>query len=140
VNFAGLEFQSGMIEYGERAEGQERSVDGLGDPITVAKETRPTTKSIEKWTSDIAGNPDSVALARRILDSLLDEDLETWGYSRQELARQLDSVDGARPKRARLTRYTAQRKLLVPLRRNIHHNAFGRLIRKLRPACDVLLR
>lgn len=140
VNFAGLEFQSGMIEYGERAEGQERSVDGLGDPITVAKETRPTTKSIEKWTSDMAGNPDSVALARRILDSLLDEDLETWGYSRQELARQLDSVDGARPKRARLTRYTAQRKLLVPLRRNIHHNAFGRLIRKLRTACDVLLR
>ncbi|MBW2286478.1 MAG: sulfotransferase [Deltaproteobacteria bacterium] len=141
-DFADLEFDPEMIEYGGRPEGQERAVDGLGDPITVAKETRPTTKSIEKWTSDLAGNPDSVALARRILDSLLDEDLATWGYSRQELSLQLDSVDidGARPKRAALTRYTAQRKLLVLLRRNIHHNAFGRLIRKFRTACDVLLR
>lgn len=141
-DFAGLDFDPGMIEYGDRPEGQQRAVDGLGDPITVAKETRPTTKSVEKWTSDMAGNPDSVALARRILDSLLDEDLATWGYSRRELTRQLDSVDvdGARPRRSPLTRYTAQRKLLVLLRRNIHHNAFGRLIRKLRTACDVLLR
>jgi len=141
-DFAGLEFHPEMIEYGDRPEGQERAVDGLGDPITVAKETRPTTKSIEKWTSDMAGNPDAVALARRILESLLDPDLAAWGHSRRELTRQLDAVDvdGPRPKRATLTRYTAQRKLLVLLRRNIHHNAFGRLVRKLRTACDVLLR
>jgi hypothetical protein len=140
--FAGLAFDPGMVDYGGKPAGQQRSVDGLGDPITVAKETRPTTKSVEKWTGDLAGNPDAVALARRILDSLLDEDLASWGYARRELIAQLDSidVDGPRPKRAPLSRYTAQRKLLVLLRRNIHHNAFGRLVRKLRTACDVLLR
>jgi len=141
-DFAKLEFDPGMVDYGGKPAGQERSVDGLGDPITVAKETRPTTKSIEKWAGDMAGDPDAVELARRILDSLLDEDLATWGYARQDLAAQLDSVDvdGPRPKRAALSRYTAQRKLLVLLRRNIHQNAFGRGIRKLRTACDVLLR
>lgn len=141
-DFAGLAYDEGMIEYGASGRTRERTADGLGDPITVARETRPTTRSVEKWTSDLAGDPAAVELMRRILASLADEDLETWGYRRNDLEAQLDAVDvdGRPPKRPGLTRYTAQRKLLVLLRKNIHDNAFGRLVRRVRTVCDVLLR
>jgi hypothetical protein len=140
--FTGIAYDEGMINYGAPGRAQAKTADGLGDPITVARETRPTTHSIERWTNDLAGDPAAVERARRILASLADEDLETWGYRRSDLAAQLDAinVDGRAPKRASLTRYTAQRKLLVRLRKNIHHNAFGRLVRRIRTVCDVLLR
>ncbi len=140
--FAGLEFEAGMIDYGESAEGRREATRGLGDPTTVARETRPTTRSLERWAGDMAGDPVKIAQAERILASLLDADLETWGYSRPELEQQLAAVDpgGARPKRRALTRFVLERKLLVLLRRNIHHNALGRLVRRVRSVCDVLLR
>ena len=48
---------------------------------------------------------------------------------------------GAKPlPTSRFDRYRLQRKLLVTLRRNIHQNAFGRLVKRVRMACDVLLR
>jgi hypothetical protein len=140
--FAGLGFEAGMVDYGESSEGRRESARGLGDPITVARETRPTTRSLERWAGDMAGDPDKLAQAERILASLLDEDLETWGYSRRELEQQLAAVDpgAARPKQRALSRYGFERKLLVLLRRNIHHNALGRLVRRVRSLCDVLLR
>ena len=46
----------------------------------------------------------------------------------------------AGPSRRELTRYALERRLLVRLRRNIHHNALGALVRRIRWACDVLLR
>jgi len=33
-----------------------------------------------------------------------------------------------------------QRRILVRMRRNIHHNGLGRMVRKVREVCDVLLR
>ena len=65
-----------------------------------------------------------------------------WGFSRAEIQAELAAVDpSARPQRgAALTRYTLERKLLVQLRRNIHHNALGRWVRRVRRVCDVLLR
>jgi hypothetical protein len=140
--FAGLDFEAGMVDYGESAAGRRESARGLGDPITVARETRPTTRSLERWAGDMAGDPGKIAQAERVLASLLDQDLETWGYSRRELEQQLAAVDpgGARPKRRVLSRYVLERKLLILLRRNIHHNAFGRLLRRVRSFCDVLLR
>jgi hypothetical protein len=140
--FVGLDFEPGMVDYGSRPENQVKTAAGLGDPITVARESRPTTGSVAKWTGDLAGNPAAVEQFHRILASLPDEDLATWGYGRAELAAQLDSVplEGPKKKRPRLTRYTAQRKLAVVLRRNIHHNSLGRLVRRIRFACDVLLR
>ena len=90
----------------------------------------------------LAGRPARIAQSQRILASLLDEDLATWGYSRAELESELAAIDPAAPQRggAALTRYRLERKLLVRLRRNIHQNAFGRLVRRVRRVCDVLLR
>jgi hypothetical protein len=141
-DFAGLAFEEAMVNYGEREEGRGEAARGLGDPITVAKETRPTTKSLARWAQDMAGDPGKLAQAQRILASLADEDLATWGFSRAELEQQLAALPADAPRRRgrRLTRYTLERKLLVLLRRDIHRNAFGRLVRRVREACDVLLR
>jgi hypothetical protein len=138
----GLEFEPGMVEYGSRQERPGPAARGLGDPITVARETRPTTRSVERWAQDLAGDPGKVGQAERILASLTDPDLAAWGYDRADLEAGLAAVDtGARRRRAHpLSRHRIERKLLVRLRRNIHHNAFGRLVRRIRFACDVLLR
>ncbi len=142
AEFLGVEFEPGMVDYGEAAERPAPVARGLGDPITVAAEQRPSDRFVERWVEDWRGDASKVELAERILASLLDEDLETWGYPRREIQQQLQQVDleGRKRRGRRLTRYTLERKLLVRLRRNIHRNAFGRLVRRIRFACDVLLR
>jgi len=138
--FLGLPWEPRIVDYG--SEPQQSAGRGLGDPITVAREQRPTTKSVAKWAQDLAGRPQRVAQAQRILASLLDEDLASWGFSRAAIAAELAAVaPNAKPGRGvALSRYTLERKLLVLLRRNIHHNAFGRVVRAVRRVCDVLLR
>jgi hypothetical protein len=138
--FLGLDFEPGMVEYGREAPAR-RTAAGLGDPITVARESRPTTRSVAKWAEDMARSPGQLEQARRILDGLLDEDLETWGYPRARIEAELAAVAPSGVRRRRpWNRYALERRLLVRLRRNIHQNAFGRLVRKIRFVCDVLLR
>jgi hypothetical protein len=140
--FLGVEFEPGMVSYGESGGGTQTAARGLGDPMTVARETRPTTRSVGKWAAELEGQPARLEQYRTILDSLPDEDLEAWGFDRRTLEADLASIDPSAPPRTRTrrTRYTLERSLLVRLRRNIHHNAFGRLVRRVRFACDVLLR
>lgn len=138
----GIAFHEGMVEYGAEGQAQPAAGRGLGDPITVAREKRPTTRSVAKWAETLSGDPARIAQAHRILASLDDGDLETWGYDRREIEAQLDAVptDGPRKPAPRLDRYRLERKLLVRLRKNIHRNALGRLVRRVRNTCDVLLR
>jgi hypothetical protein len=140
ASFLGLEFEEAMVEYGSA--GKTESARGLGDPTSVSREQRPTTTSLARWAKDLAGKPAAVAYAERLVDGLLDEDLASWGFERREIQKELAAVDqGAKVVRSRpLTRYALERRLLLRLRRNIHHNAFGRLVKRLRWACDVLLR
>ena len=80
---------------------------------------------------------------REILARLADEDLETWGHPRARIEEELDAIDlaGHPPARPRLTRYALERKLLVAVRRRIRpENRLGRLVRRIRETCDVLLR
>jgi hypothetical protein len=136
-----IPFEPGMVDYGESASGAKRPAAGLGDPMNVAQETRPTTRSVDKWAREMAHDPAKLAQAGEILARLLDEDLETWGYERKVLEADLAAAQPAgRRKRRPATRYVLQRRLLVLLRRNIHQNAFGRLVRRIREVCDVLLR
>jgi hypothetical protein len=139
--FLGLTFEPGMVDYGDAA-APVTTARGLGDPVTVAREKRPTTSSLTRWTGELAGNPDKVQQAREILARLADEDLAVWGFSRTALQAELAAIPEAGPprRRARLTRHALERRLLVRLRRNVHHNALGRLLRRVRTACDVLLR
>jgi len=141
--FLGIEFEPNMVDYGAAPGARGESTRGLGDPTGVAQQSRPTTASLSKWARAATGKPERVGLYREILARLADEDLETWGFSRTQISAELDAIDlGGKPAPAApLTRYTLERKLLVAVRRRIQpDNALGRLIRKLREVCDVLLR
>jgi len=138
----GIAFDPRMVRYGE-SEGAAPAARGLGDPVTVARETRPTTAFLGTWPQTLAARPAGLTVARRILESLLDEDLAAFGTTRADLERELAAAAGtpARPSpRLPRTRHALERRLLVALRRNIQQNAFGRLVRRVRFLCDVLLR
>ena len=138
--FLGVGYEPGMVDYG-RADAP-KAGRGLGDPITVNRETRPTTGSVAKWADALRADPARLAQCREIAERLADEDLALWGTPGPELRKTLAELvpAGAGAPRPALTRYTLERRLLVLLRRNIHHNAFGRLVRRVRTVCDVLLR
>lgn len=140
--FLGIDFEEDMVEYGRSESGRSESARGLGDPVTVAREQRPTTASVARWTQDLAGNAAAIDQAEEILACLLDDDLASWGFDRAGIASELAQLDRAGPPRRgrRLTRYALERRVLVTLRRNIHRNALGRLVRSIRRACDILLR
>lgn len=141
--FLGIDFVPEMVDYGSAPDARGESTRGLGDPTTVARQSRPTTDSLEKWAKAANGQPARVALYQEILARLADEDLETWGYPRAEIRAQLDRIDleGRKAPRPKLTRYALERKLLVGFRRRIRpDNALGGLVKKVREVCDVLLR
>src|SRR5262249_31927696 len=132
--FLGLDFEPGMVDYGEAGANRAASR-GLGDPVTVARETRPTTRSLARWAEAWAGPRETRA-------RLAEAALAAGGFARAGLEAELAGVPaaGAPRRRARLTRHALERRILVALRRDIHHNAFGRLVRRIRTVCDVLLR
>ena len=89
------------------------------------------------------GKSERVALYQEIIARLADEDLETWGFSRADIVRELDAIDlsGVPAPRPKLTRYALERRVLVGIRRRIQpDNGLGRLVKKVREVCDVLLR
>src|SRR5262249_10560607 len=134
----GVPFEEQEIRYGESGE----SFKGLGDPTGVAQHTRPVTSSVSRWAAEIASNPDTLSLVSAVLDGLDPADLETLGYPRAQIVAQLAPARGAPvPVKAQAPlRYRLERKLLVGLRRNIHQNALGRVLKRARFALDVLLR
>jgi hypothetical protein len=133
-----VSFEERAISYGERGE----AFKGLGDPTGVARHTRPVTSSVSKWAAEIASSPATLALVTQVLNALDPADLDTLGYPRDRIVAQLEEAAGAPvPVKAKAPlRYQLERRLLVALRRNIHHNALGRVLTRARFALDVLLR
>ena len=134
----GIPFEAEAIAYGEKGDAPK----GLGDPTGVARHTRPVTSSVSKWAAEIAARPDVLALVQKLLDELDPADLATLGYPREKIVAQLEAARGAPVpiKRDAPTRYALERKLLVALRRNIHQNRLGRVLKRVRFALDVVLR
>ncbi len=139
--FLDLEFEPAAIEYGGAQGEPTAHKRGLGDPLGVERHSRPVTDSVDSWADELASDAQRREVALRTLDRLDDADLETWGYRRQQILDALhEAAPSAVPRRRPLSRYVLERKLLVGLRRNIQTNAFGRLVRRIRLLCDVLLR
>ncbi|MCK6555689.1 sulfotransferase [Candidatus Binatia bacterium] len=139
--FLGVEFEPKMIDYGE----QRFEAGGLGDPVTVNRQTRPVTDSVDRWASELAGDPARLALVRAMIDGLEDGDLETWGFPRATLfdavARARQSGPTAAPAAPKLDRFRLERKVLRVLRGVVRRHAWAsRGLRSLRTFCDVLLR
>jgi len=134
----GVPFEAAAIAYGESGEAPK----GLGDPTGVAQHMRPVTTSVSKWAAEIAADPQTLALVSRLIDELDPADLEVLGYPREKIVAQLEAAKGAPVpvKRDAPMRYRLERKLLVALRRNIHENRLGRVLKRVRFALDVVLR
>jgi hypothetical protein len=139
-DFLGVAFEPGTIEYGRH----EHETKGLGDPLTVDRHTRPVTGSVEKWATELARDPAKLHIVREMIATIDDADLSTWGYPRRTFFDPIEKAaqgDGRRLERPPLfDRFRLERKLLVLLRRNIQHNMLGRVVRRTRMLCDVLLR
>jgi len=133
-----LPFEEGAISYGDSGE----AFKGLGDPTGVQKHSRPVTSSVGKWATEIAAQPEVLAVVSKVLDDLADADLDVLGYPRSEIVGQLEAAKGGSvPVKSKgPLRYRLERKALVALRRNIHRNALGRGLKRLKFALDVVLR
>ena len=139
--FLGLNFEQAMVDYGD-AGNATSAARGLGDPMKVASEKRPTTGSVAKWAEQLSGQPDRIAQCQEILANLDEADLETWSFSRKTLEEQIAAVDPGGPRKAgpKISRHVIERKLLLAARRHVGDNATGRLVRRVREMCDLLLR
>jgi len=139
-DFLHLPFEAGTIEYGSHAHDSH----GLGDPLGVNRHTRPVADSVDKWAIELALEPEKLRLVREMIATIDDADLETWGFPRATFFAPVEAAARAAGLQLAptpwLDRFRLERKLLRLLRRNIQHNTFGRIVRRTRMLCDVLLR
>jgi hypothetical protein len=138
-NFLDLPVEKEAVEYGKH----EHVKGGLGDPISVAKHSRPMTKSIAKWAQEIAGDSTKLSIVKDMVSKLDPEDLETWGYPVGTLWEPLERVGegAAPPKKQKLSLYRLQRKAIVRFRSTVKKSGFLQsLLRKVNLFCEVLLR
>ena len=127
--FVGVPLGVDALEYGKT-----KVAPGLGDPESdrlQRLEPRP-----ERWRGVLA-DPERRAVVLRQLVGVSEADLAVWGCGLADF----DGLVGAgEPRRRRLSRFVAQRWLLLHLRRGVRQRDLGRLVRRVRRMCDVLLR
>ncbi len=136
-----LEFEPDMIEYGKRKPAEK----GLGDPIGVNQHKRPVTSSIHKWVKPVLSDPEKEKMIRGMIEGCDPDDFATLGFPQDALYDPFnldigDGGGGGKKKKSKLSSFRVERILLRKMRKNIHHNVLGKLVKKIRFACDVLLR
>lgn len=138
-DFLGLPDDPGAVNYGERFEAKA----GMGDPITVGKHNAPVATSVEKWVDELVQDDAKLRLAQEIVARLDPHDVKLWGFERDEL---LAPVEAARSreqkpfKKPKMNSYVFQRKVMLALKKDIENRPHGKLIKRVRYYCNVLLR
>lgn len=132
--FLGLENEASAANYGDS-----EAKEGMGDPIGVHRHKRPVTDSVAKWAEAVASDPQKKELAERMIAGCSDEDLRAWGFDRDALWAPLEHAQGKPTKRV-VNRYTMQRRLLLALKKDIDTRWHGRVLRRVKYYCDVILR
>jgi len=137
-SFLGLPDEKGAVEYGAH----EHADKSYGDP-KVKHHTRPTTGSLEKWADELAADVHKLEVARRVVARLDEKDVAAWGYDKQTLFDPVTRAGGSPPAKDlnwMFDPYRLKRRVFLALRRDIHRNQLGRLLRRVKYYCDVLLR
>jgi hypothetical protein len=139
-SFLGLENEPGAVRYGDKFEAEA----GMGDPINVHKHDRPVASSVEKWVDELVSDDKKRALAEDIIARLDPADLQTWGYPVANIFEPLHQATGSsKPAKSALPKmnnYVFQRRVLIALKKDIHNRPLGKLVKRVRYYCDVLLR
>jgi Sulfotransferase family len=135
--FLELDDEPQAVNYGKHFEAKE----GMGDPIGVKKHDRPSTESVDKWVAELLASPRKRKLARELIEQLDEGDLETWGYPKDRLFAPLSSGRAGKiPRPPLLNKYVFQRRVMLALKKNIDKRPHGRVIKRIKYYCDVLLR
>jgi hypothetical protein len=138
--FLDLPDEPEAVNYGQRFETKK----GRGDPFSVHQHDRPVTGFTDKWVAELKQDANKQRIARDIIERLDPEDLATWGYEKSAIFGPLEQAGGetggAGWKRPKLNSYALQRRILVTLKRDIHQRPLGRMLKRMRYYCDVLLR
>jgi len=136
LDHLGLPFEEATVEYGQK----KHISKSYGDPMSVEKHSRPVTSSLDKWAADLLANPETMQIAKEIIEQLDGDDLALWGYPKEHIFDALEGKEAVATKAGGLNTYRLKRQVLLRLRRNIHSNQFGAMVKKVRYYCDVLLR
>ncbi len=133
--YLGLGHVPGAVEYGSTPMKK-----GMGDPISVDAHDRPVADSLDKWAAEVAHDADKRALAEQMIAAIDTADLEAWGWTPDTLwAPLVDASGSPAPKPARNS-YTFQRRVMLALKKDIHRRPHGKLVKRVKYYCDVLLR
>ncbi|MCA9575126.1 MAG: sulfotransferase [Sandaracinaceae bacterium] len=134
--YCGLPHEEGAEEYGKGPEMKK----GMGDPIGVGQHDRAVTSSIGKWTQELRGDAKKLELARRMLDRCDPADLAEWGFDEASLWAPYEQETGTQAPKRTLNSYTFQRRVMLALKKDIDTRPHGKLVRRVKYYCDVLLR
>ena len=134
--FLGLEHDPSAVEYGSTGPAKK----GMGDPITVATQGRPVTGSIAKWAAELAHDADKRRLAEAMIDRIDEADLAAWQWPSEALWAPIEAAGGAPAPKPPRNNYTLQRRIMLALKKDIHSRPHGKLVRRVKYYCDVLLR
>ncbi len=135
--FLGLPDEPEAVHYGERFDGERH---GPGDPMNVDRQGRPTGASLDKWVKELRADASRRRLAEQMVARLAEEDLEAWGWPREQLWAPLREPGVGEVPRVRWSSYTLQRQVLLWLRKDVHRRPHGKLLRRVRYYCDAILR
>jgi len=134
--FLGLENDPDAVEYGKAAPAK----GGMGDPITVDREDRPVADKIDKWAAELAHDADKRALAEQMISRIDPGDLEAWHWPVDALWAPIEMAGGAPAPKIARNSYTFQRRVMLALKKDIHSRPHGKIVKRVKYYCDVLLR
>ena len=134
--FLGLEHDPDAVEYGKAGPAKK----GMGDPITVNSQDRPVTDSVGKWAAELAHDADKRALAEQMIGRIDEADLAAWQWPSEALWGPIALAGGGPAPKPVRNRYTFQRRVMLALKKDIHKRPHGKLVKRVKYYCDVLLR
>ena len=139
ARYLGLEYEHHMVAYGSANHIRQSS----GDPISAHKLNRPVMDFIDKWVSQIATNDKNLMVAHRVIGSIADQDLNSYGYPRNIIFHPFDIATQSSKKeigKRVFSWYLFKRRTYFTLRWLVRNTFLGEVVRSLQYYCSVLLR
>lgn len=115
----------------------------LGMPNLARDAIFETTHLDSAWITQLASDSHKLDLAKQIVAPLAQEDIALWGYDKAMLFDDVVLASGNTPtlnKKWNPNSNGLKRKLLKSLKKEIHNKPFGKVVKKVKYFCDVLLR
>lgn len=134
----GLPMEAGLVEYGKH----DHVKGSFGDPITVNQNQRPVTDKMHRWASDLAADPVKRAFVEQVMESIDPAALTRWGYPPDELFAPLAEAGAAPTRLSGFNPYRFRRRVMLTLKSPVQRDTLGlgKMVRRVRYYCDVLLR